>query len=254
MKVLVISLPASNERRASATMQLDSLSIHFEFFDAVDGRTSGNPLLARYDERNFLINYGRPANPGELGCYASHFLAWQRCVELGEAILVLEDDFLLTEGFPESLSLCEQLIGQVGYIRLEKTTRARSMKVRKLGDFTLRKYIKAPQGALCYGIAPFVAKSFIAHSREFVYPVDVFVRHFWLHRNPLFGLTPYTATQSDLAQDSIIGVRRKGRKPIRIMIHRFLLKVYRVLMFGKENLRYLLKPKKIKRGSLDATP
>ncbi|WP_025452269.1 glycosyltransferase family 25 protein, partial [Helicobacter pylori] len=29
---------------------------------------------------------------GELGCYASHYSLWQKCIELNEAICILEDD------------------------------------------------------------------------------------------------------------------------------------------------------------------
>lgn len=236
--MLVISLLRSIDRRESARKQLADLGIAFEFLDAVDGRIAGHPLLERYEERQFLVNCGRTANVGELGCYASHFLAWQRCVSLDEPVLVLEDDFLLEDGFPAALALCERLLPVYGYLRLEKTTRSRAVRQRDYGRFTVVKYIKAPQGAMCYGIAPPAARLLIRHSNAFAFPVDVFVRNVCLHRLPLFGLTPYTVAYSELSQDSLIGERQGTPKHPWIGLVRFLGKVFRFMMNGKENLLY----------------
>jgi glycosyl transferase family 25 len=238
MKVLVISLPDSRARRESAGRQLAHRSIDFEFLDGVDGRSGGHSLLARYDERRFVVNCGRPANPGELGCYASHFLAWEWCVAHDEPLLVLEDDFVLQNGFPEALSLCEQLLPAYGHIRLEATTRSIAVPEQRFGSFKLVKYVKAPQGALAYGIAPAAARSLLRHSSAFVAPVDVFVRNFFWHKVPLFGLWPYTVANGELSGDSVIGrrVRPAQRAPIAVL--RFLKKGFRLAMNGKENLLY----------------
>lgn len=241
MKIIVISLVSSLERRASAKRQLDALGLAFEFLDGVDGRISDHPLLDRYDEKKFLIHYGRPANRGELGCYASHYLAWQRCVESKQPVLVLEDDFTLTDRFTAALQTCRQLIEQQGYIRLQETRKSKARFERRVGEFTLVKYTKAPQGGLCYAVTPEVARRFINHSREFSYPLDVFVRHFWIHGAPLYGLTPYVADGGELSTDSIIGQRSKVKKRPLIMVHRFLHKSYVLLMTAVENLKYRLK-------------
>jgi glycosyl transferase family 25 len=241
MKVLVISLPASTDRRRSATEQLAALGLPFEFIDGIDGRTSQDPLLQRYQEREFILNYGRPALPGELGCYASHYLAWQRCIELGEPVLVLEDDFKPLEGFLDALAVCDEHISRRGYIRLETTGNKPASKVLIQNGFTLVKYLKAPQGALCYAISPAVAGIFLAQSKAFTYPVDVFVRNFWRHRVPLYGLQPYTATAAEVSRDSFIGNRRFHHpKSLITRLHRSARKVASLLMTGAENLRYAL--------------
>jgi len=241
MKVLVISLPESIERRRSATAQLAALGLPFEFIDGINGRTSRDPLLERYREREFILNYGRPALPGELGCYASHYLAWQRCIELDEPVLVLEDDFKPLDGFMAALALCRQHIDAQGYIRLETTGNKPASTVFTRDGFTLVKYLKAPQGALCYAISPSVAAAFVAHSQTFNYPVDVFVRNFWYHKVPLFGLKPYTATASDIAVNSYIGSRRGHHpKTLGTRLHRSARKLAAMLRTGIENLRYAL--------------
>jgi glycosyl transferase family 25 len=238
MKVLVISLPGCQTRRESAGGQLADRSIAFEFLDGVDGRSPGHPLLARYDESQFIVNCGRPANPGELGCYASHFLAWERCVAHDEPVLILEDDFVLQDGFPAALSLCEQLLPAYGHIRLEATTRSIAVPEQQFGAFRLVKYVKAPQGALAYGIAPAAARSLLRHSSTFAAPVDVFVRNFFRHKVPLFGLYPYTVANGELSGDSLIGRRVKPAQPAPVALRRFLKKGFRLAMNGKENLLY----------------
>ncbi len=243
MKIIVISLVSSEKRRESAQRQLNELGLEFEFLDAIDGRISDHPLLNRYDEKKFLIHYGRPANRGELGCYASHYLAWQRSLELKEPVLVLEDDFQLTDKFTQALKTCEDLICQQGYIRLQETRKSKATLEKKIGEFSLVKYTKAPQGGLCYALTPEVAQAFITHSQSFIYPLDVFVRHFWIHKIPLFGLTPYTADGGELATESEIGKRIKVKKSLPVMIHRFFHKSYARSMTWVENLRYTLNKK-----------
>lgn len=50
MKIYVISLKRSPERREYIKKQLDDLSIEFEFFDAVDGRVEPpHPLFKSYN-------------------------------------------------------------------------------------------------------------------------------------------------------------------------------------------------------------
>lgn len=241
MKVLVISLPESAERRQSATGQLGALGLSFEFIDGINGRTSQDPLLQRYREKEFILNYGRPALPGELGCYASHYLAWQRCIELGEPVLVLEDDFKPLDRFLDALEVCSQHINARGYIRLESTGDKPASTVLTQDGFTLVKYLKAPQGALCYAISPSVASTFVSCSRAFDYPVDVFVRNFWYHKVPLFGLKPYTATASDIAVNSYIGNRRGSYpKSMATRLHRSARKLKAMLNTGIENLRFAL--------------
>lgn len=241
MKILVISLPESTERRQWAEGQLSALGLSFEFIDGIDGRTSRDPLLQRYREREFILNYGRPALPGELGCYASHYLAWQRCVELGEPVLVLEDDFKPLDRFMDALEVCGQHITAHGFIRLETTGDKPASTVFTQDGFTLVKYLKGAQGTLCYAISPSVASTFMSYSQTFDYPVDVFVRNFWYHKIPLFGLKPYTATASDIALNSYIGNRRERyHKSIGTRLHRSARKLKAILKTGVENLRYAL--------------
>jgi glycosyl transferase family 25 len=119
MKILVISLPDSQNRRAAVTDKLAAKQIPFEFLDAVNGKTDQHPYFKNYNENKFLINRRRKAALGELGCYVSHLLAWEKCLALNEAVVVLEDDFELTDNFLDGLAFTKQFLDKVAFIRLE---------------------------------------------------------------------------------------------------------------------------------------
>jgi len=51
---------------------------------------------------------------------------------------------------------------------------------------------------MCYAIAPHVAGSFIQGSRVMTGPVDLFIKRFWEHKQPLFFLFPPAVDGSGL--------------------------------------------------------
>ena len=214
MEAFVISLASSSERRNNVKQVLGDVQIPFSFIDAVDGRIEGShPLLDSYNESQFIYYYGRKAAPGEIGCYASHILAWQKCVELNKPIIVFEDDMTVEAGVHDAFNACEQLIEKYGFIRLEKTRKKPQYKVASVGEQTLYNFLKVPQCATCYAISPAVAQTFLKHSQEIRMPVDVFIRNVWLHKQAIYGLQPYYVSAGRLG--SIIGKRQKYKdKPL----------------------------------------
>jgi glycosyl transferase family 25 len=44
-------------------------------------------------------NIGNHLNPGEQGCFYSHYRLWQKCVELDEPIIIWEDDIILSRPY-----------------------------------------------------------------------------------------------------------------------------------------------------------
>jgi GR25 family glycosyltransferase involved in LPS biosynthesis len=38
-------------------------------------------------------------NPGEMGCFDSHYRLWEKCVELNEPIMIFEDDVKFTRAY-----------------------------------------------------------------------------------------------------------------------------------------------------------
>ena len=60
-------------------------------------------MFQRYNENKRLNAKGYPLTLSQLGCYASHYSMWEKCVELDYPIIVLEDDAKFKNNFLEVL-------------------------------------------------------------------------------------------------------------------------------------------------------
>ncbi|PKM22100.1 MAG: hypothetical protein CVV10_06020 [Gammaproteobacteria bacterium HGW-Gammaproteobacteria-14] len=224
MRLFVINLKRSTARRESAARQLSATGVSFEFFDAIEGSLGYEPFFESYDERAYIINCGRPAKLGEIGCYASHLLLWKKCVELNEPIMIMEDDFQLSDGFAHSVAVCDRLIRRYGYLRLQSERRAQRRTVGEVDGLTLYYYTKVPHSMMCYAVSPETAKGFIERARVLDAPVDVMLKKSWEHRQRMFGLHPYVATESQLSTDTTIVGRVKYKKSLNLQLARFFTK------------------------------
>jgi glycosyl transferase family 25 len=225
LKIFVISLPDAVERRERAAEQLGELGLSFEFFDAMRGeQVMSEGYFERCDEEEWLLNTGHPMSPGEVGCFASHRSMWQKCVELGEPLMIMEDDFQLLPGFAGAVEQVSEIISDCGFIRLQSETRAKKQRVAAKGDFTLWRYTKVPHSTMCYSVTPEVAQRLVEQTRAIYDPVDVFFKKFWVHGQPIYCLTPYAVTESTLSQQTYIHHREKVPKGLGRSTRRFLRK------------------------------
>ena len=225
MKIFVISLPDAAERRERASRQLGELGLDFEFFDAMRGeQVLADEYFEHCDEEEWLLNTGHEMSLGEVGCFASHRSMWQKCVDLGEPLMIMEDDFQLLPGFAGAVQQVAENISECGFIRLQSETRAKKQSVATLGEYELWRYTKVPHSCMCNSMTPEVAQSLIEQTRAIYEPVDVFIKKFWEHGQPIYGITPYTVTESTLSQQTYIHHREKVPKGIRRSTQRFLRK------------------------------
>ena len=212
MDVFVISLGSSAQRRDHVAHQFDRANLRFSFFPAVLG-DEGRRSFAAVDERRFLLGTGREPAPGEIGCFASHRRLWQACVDRNAPVLIMEDDAHLEAGFPAALGAARTLIDRYAFLRLadEGPRTCAKTPIRSHGEFAVHYCSRYPYGALCYAVAPRVAAAFLAASRVFASPVDLFIKQFWAHRQPLFALCPYSVSGSVHRHLSTIEYRGKSR-------------------------------------------
>ncbi|HEX9172176.1 MAG TPA: glycosyltransferase family 25 protein [Telluria sp.] len=213
MKVFAISLPSSLDRRATVTKKLSERNIEFEFIDAVDGRVDQHPYLKNYDDKSFLINRRRRAAPGELGCYVSHLLAWEKCVEVNEPIVVLEDDFQLTPDFEAGIEYLEKFVDRISFVRLEPLEKQFYLTSRKDPDFSLVKQLNVGMCATGYVITPQGAKKLLENGRTIKAPIDLYLKYTFMHDQLIHALVPHAVYPTH--EDSVIGIdfrnyREKG--------------------------------------------
>ena len=87
-KALLINLPRHRERYESVKEQFEVQNVRFLRAPACDGK-----LLTDEQMKQNVTALGRLLmTRGMMGCFLSHRSCWQKCVEMGEPVLVFEDD------------------------------------------------------------------------------------------------------------------------------------------------------------------
>ncbi|MGL4191278.1 MAG: glycosyltransferase family 25 protein [Vibrio sp.] len=193
MRIFVISLKNSFERRASIEQQMASYSLNFEFFDAIDGRIDPpHPLFKNYDyTKRLWLTSGRMPSRGELGCYASHYLLWKMCVELNEPIIILEDDVNLLPMFSSYMEIIIRKTQQYGFLRLEEAReRSRLFLKDKTDDQEVYFLSNNFEGLAAYSLSPASAQRLLKGSLRWSMPVDNYVGSLYLHNMPSFLFSP----------------------------------------------------------------
>ncbi|GAA7685410.1 glycosyltransferase family 25 protein [Helicobacter pylori] len=171
-----------------------------------------------------LKHCGKRMGFGELGCYASHYSLWQKCIELNEAICILEDDIVLKERFKESLEFCDKHINELGYIRLmhlEENVAKQKTPIKGVSQILNFKDGIGTQG---YVLAPKAAQKLLKYSaKEWVMPIDcVMDRHYW-HGVKNYVLEEFVIACDEMnAQNSNTEKQRPKKLPLSIRIGRFL--------------------------------
>ncbi len=104
MKIFVINLKSSVLRRKTMEGQLNKLGLPFEIFEAVQGSEVTDQEIATYFNMDFYNKRPDIYSPGMVGCTLSHYFLYKKIVEenIGVA-LILEDDMILHEDFPNLL-------------------------------------------------------------------------------------------------------------------------------------------------------
>ena len=200
LNTYVINLAGSDERWETTSARLKELQVPFERFAAVDGRENPHPLFARYDDKLRQRYRGRALSGGELGCFSSHFLLWQKCVELDQPIIIMEDDLLISDSFCEAIAIAEKQIDNLRLLRLYGLffKRRPYKKIGQFEGFDLMEHIKGPSGAQCYVLSPLAAKTFIQHSKVWYMAVDDFMDRYWSHGINCYSLMPFPIELADV--------------------------------------------------------
>ena len=206
-EIFIINLVSSTARKANITRQLADLGLAFALFPAVDGRQEEHRLFSKYD-KNLNQHYrGKTLNKGQLACYASHYLLWQKCVEINHPIVVLEDDALLyPEPFSEFVRTIDTLRDQFDCIRLFNNKRKAfsSRRVSGLDTVEIHKFNKGHLSTTGYFLTPNGAKKLLQHSERWYMPVDHFMDRFWVNGVECYGTVPACMT-NDSKFDSDMG-------------------------------------------------
>ncbi len=161
---LVINLERSHQRWAFQQTQLQQLGIAARRLPAISTEDIGPE---QYEQ---LANgWERKLRPAEVACFLSHRQAWQTVADSGHAMLILEDDALLSQHTPALLNSLAQLSQPVDYITLETRSRKKLLGRTPLpcaGDFGLRRLYQDRTGAAAYVLYPSGAAKLLAKAQQ----------------------------------------------------------------------------------------
>ncbi|MEZ9575033.1 glycosyltransferase family 25 protein [Vibrio sp. 10N.261.55.F4] len=211
-KIFVINLESSIERRKNISCQLNELDLSFDIFNAVDGRdTPTHPLFERYNDKLSQAFRAKTLSAGQLGCYASHYLLWEKCVEINQPIIVIEDDALIfKDEFLNFIQDISDVPEAVECVRLFKNKRRKydSYEVYKSNSTNIHKFTKGHMSATAYFLRPSGAKKFLQHSHEWYMAVDIYMDRFWQNEVECYG-TAVPCLTNDPKFDSDIGYEKR---------------------------------------------
>lgn len=253
--IYVISLVSAQDRRSFMDAQLGRLGLSYELFDAIHGaQNPDHPLFSKYDDRKRarLRGSGASLRLSQLGCFASHYLLWEKCVQGQAPIIVLEDDAILLPEFMAFYKSAAEFASRYGLVWLQpnrKIAGQAGLALGRIGPFTVKKFVKGFAGTTGYLITPETARVLLDYCSEWVYPVDNTMDRFYDHKVESIGLDPVCVTQDDDFESSINVPDAGGRHSLADTVRREYANLKDALARSAHNLAFLLRAKRAARRS-----
>lgn len=222
VKILVISLKRSLDRRKQVEKEMQKISLPWSFLDAVDGSALA-AIPIEYKPLKVELLQGYALTPNEIGCYLSHKEAWKRCVQENTPTLILEDDFVLSPNFEKTLKIILEAYGDWNFLRLQGLYEVEYETLNEKSGVSFVKNKGDAVGATAYLLKPEIARHLIKHSSDIYEPVDHFLEHYKKHGLEFLAIRPYpvdiTRGKSTIADRSerlpVKGLRKRYRSVAR---------------------------------------
>lgn len=233
-QIFIISLEHALERQTAIDEQFKAFpELSYQFFPAVNGKAQPNhPLFAHYCDTKRIKLRAKSLSNSQLGCFASHYLLWQKCVELNQPIIVLEDD---AEIQPHFASVYRDLIEKEHAFEF-LWLNAPPQKFKQAGKhianlsnshcqvqyFTLG-FSGIWMGTFGYFITPQAAQKLLQHNETWLYEVDTAMARYWENKIAPLALTP-ACVSTDFENEShieFIKTKISLMAKIKREIHRF---------------------------------
>ncbi|WP_305845561.1 glycosyltransferase family 25 protein [Photobacterium kishitanii] len=241
--IYVINMASSTIRKENITKQLHSLDLNFSIFNAVNGKESDHPLFAMYDDSLSQTYRGKSLSKGQLGCYASHYLLWQKCVELNQPIIILEDDALIyPKPFMDIINNMPLLTKKYECIRLFDNKRSNFFKLKQmiLPHTSIYKFSKGHMSTTGYLLTLAGAKKLLKYSNKWYMAVDIYMDRFWVNQLECYGTVPACLT-NDPAFDSDIGYGKRAPRSLSCKIKREVFNFKELIRREYYNIKFIFK-------------
>jgi len=214
MKIAVINLARSEDRRELAQSNLGRLGLKFEFFTGIDATLGQHIGISRYKASAALRDHQQPLTLGEIGCFASHYLLWRQCAEAGQPLVIMEDDVLVDDGFVRALKAVPALLSTYPLLRLGLIAEGpNSAPILATPDgFEVVSLAPEAYGTQCYVVSDVGARVLLEHADVWSLPVDIYLDYSQVCGIGSYGLRPYYLRHADQhAYPTLIGGERHGQ-------------------------------------------
>ena len=246
MKIVIINLDRSKDRRAFMLEQMRAQELEHEFFSAVDAARGDLADVSRYDEQAALWKLGHPLLPAGIGCFASHYRLWERCAAGGEPLVIMEDDVTIGAGFSGALRVASEHLDRWNFIRLAGLSRRTHSIISATSDpYRLVRFWKGPRGTQCYALSPRGARLLLQHAQTWIDAVDLYIDGFWVHGLDSVAVLPFHVTQvgNAVLPTVVGGVAGAAPRPWHRKVRRATTHLLGRVRRGICNLRYRLRPR-----------
>lgn len=242
--VLVINIESAKDRWDNVSRQLKAYEKYVRRFDAVNGKAGDHPLFKNYDPVLRKNRKGGELSRGQLGCFASHYLAWEACIRLDSPVIILEDDVTLLEPeFANFFAKAHLLSSRFECVRLFANN-AKSHREIPVGEYysgiRVVKYTKGPMSAMGYYLTPSGARKFMDNSKPWFLPVDIYMDRFWQNGVECYGLEKPIVKHEHIFESMIGYNRERSRRPIGLTLKREWFAAFEISRRFFHNLRFRL--------------
>lgn len=210
LPVVFINLARDTDRRQRLQAELARLPWPAERFEAVMWTDLPPDRQARlYSEALNARQFFQPLVNGEKGCYASHLTAWQQLLDSdAPAMVVLEDDVRLADGFVDAVEAIARLTHPWDMVKLIGRTQEKPRASQPLGArHQLLQYRRVPSLTAGYVVSRSGARKLLQHRVPFGRPIDVDLRFWWECDLQVLGVWPPAIMLDETSDTSAIGPR-----------------------------------------------
>ncbi|WP_449543510.1 glycosyltransferase family 25 protein [Enterobacter ludwigii] len=221
MRIFIINLKSSPERRAKMEAQLNALGLPHEFIEAVDGK-----LMSENERKSVSQKINYAFVPGEIGCALSHQKIYKKMIEDNiENAFILEDDVILNESFKKIAQTLIIPSDKSTVVLLSRPNKYFKKPLKKItGSYHLHKTQQATT-AHCYALNKKAAQSLL----NGLYPIWMTADKWSLFEDlsmiSVYSVMPTPVHLSDESKASTINVFEDG-----LAIHKEKKRIWEQLM------------------------
>lgn len=223
--IFIINLVKSTARKQFMVEQFEKLNsnlespITYHFFNAINGKENPNfPLFKKYNKSKHFQRKGSLLTLSQLGCWASHYLLWKKCVELNKPIIILEDDAILKDNFLEVYNFLSSPQNTFEFFWLSipsPSKRKRNQKYKVICNIentenNIAQFYYSWANATGYFLTPEAAKKLLIHCQEWTYEVDTQMERYWETKIPYLSIIPF-CVEPDLSMESNIAMNTDNK-------------------------------------------